>query len=175
MKMHPHPAWLSFPAAALVILAAPAARADEMPVKPSLIQHKAKALPWTVAVDSKASGKVKIWDQDPFNPIAKLYSDENPVWEGKDPADKPFTLERSRKDYWIAFYPSSTKVDLTVKFTKQGSSSNVVKLKVEQRVLAKPLPSGSPTLTVTNPGSSGATFVTGNFGDPKKGALVTLD
>ena len=73
MKLHPHPAWLSFPAAALVILAAPAARADEMPVKPSLIQHKAKALPWTVAVDSKASGKVKIWDQDPFNPIAKLF------------------------------------------------------------------------------------------------------
>jgi len=176
MKIPTHPLWLWLRAAALVAPAAAAFAAKEMPVEPCLIKHAAKLLPWTIKVDSRASGKVKIWDEDPYNNLAKLYSDENPVWRSDDPdAPRQYTLARDKKDYWIAFYPTNTKVDLTVAFTKQGAASKVVKLKVEQRVLAKPLPSGKPTLTVTNPTGSGASFVTGNFGAPRKGPLVTLD
>jgi len=42
MKVHPHPFWLCLSAAALITTVATPARADEMPVNPSIIKVKAE-------------------------------------------------------------------------------------------------------------------------------------
>ena len=118
-----------------------------------------------------------IWYENPYNSLAKKYSDENPIWESKVD-DTPFTF-KNEKEYWISFYPNSTSVDLTVSFTRKLTltSTKVVKLKVVQTVRSWPFSSGEAKLTPTNPSGSCAKIDIANFGlgKPKDKPTITLD
>ena len=177
MKAHPHPFWLCLCATALITTVATPASADVPPVNPSIIKVKAEFAKWTIALEDKTSGKVKIWAEDPYNSLAKKYSDENPIWESKVD-DTPFTFKNEKED-WISFYPASTSVDLTVSFTRKLplTSTKVVKLKVVQTVRSWPLTSGKATLTPTNPSGSCAKIDIANFGlgKPNDKPTITLD
>jgi len=177
MKVHSHPFWLCLCATALITTVATPARADVPPVNPSIIKVKAEFAKWTIALEDKTSGKVKIWAEDPYNSLVKKFSDENPIWDSKAD-DTPFIF-KNQKEYWIAFYPNLTSVDLTVSFTRKLplTSTKVVKLKVVQKVWPWPKGPSKATLTPTSPSGSGAKIDIANFGLGKTGdkPTITLD
>jgi hypothetical protein len=93
----------------------------------SLIVHNAKVTPWVISLDPRSSaGKIKIFDVPPqYDEDGELLNDSVKVAQiraGSKKSDSKtnevlsFTMERTKKNYWIICYPKSCLVNMTINF-----------------------------------------------------------